>query len=333
MRVPLPTSPMATRRSLRIVSASSLLARRALLSPVLLCFCRTARVFPVLILLSATPLLAVVPCMFAEAGFGADIGAEKFFDIKCRESGLKPDCAVIVCSVTAIKMHGGGPKVVAGRPLAEEYENENLELVKNGVCNLHKQISNIAKFGVPVIVSVNQSFGTERERQFVIESARANGAAAAVQSDHFDNGGAGAIELAQKVKEVTSTVPSNFRFLYDVNQSIADKIRTIATELYNADDIELSDIAKKQISQFEEQGADKVPVCMAKTHLSLSHDATLKGVPSGFTLPIREVKMNYGAGFLTVYVGEMSTMPGLPTRPAFMDIDIDPESGEIFGLF
>eukprot|EP00163_Fabomonas_tropica_P034864 TRINITY_DN9908_c0_g1_i1.p1 TRINITY_DN9908_c0_g1~~TRINITY_DN9908_c0_g1_i1.p1 ORF type:complete len:459 (-),score=144.48 TRINITY_DN9908_c0_g1_i1:99-1475(-) len=267
-----------------------------------------------------------------EAGFGADVGFEKFCDIKCRSSGLKPDCAVIVATVRALKMHGGGPAVIAGRPLAREYIEENLDLLEKGMSNLSKHIQNITKFGIPVIVGINQfSSDTPAELDLVKKLSLEAGASDARISNHWALGGAGAVDLAEAVIEQCNK-PNDFKFLYDVDRPIKEKIETIAKEIYGADGVEFSEEAEKKIAVYTELGLDKMPICMAKTHLSLSHDPALKGAPTGFTVPVRDIRASAGAGFVYPLLGTMQTMPGLPTRPAFYDIDID-ETGKVVGLF
>ncbi|XP_078473143.1 C-1-tetrahydrofolate synthase, cytoplasmic isoform X2 [Lampetra planeri] len=269
-----------------------------------------------------------------EAGFGSDIGMEKFFNIKCRLSGLYPDAAVLVVTVRALKMHGGGPIVVAGQPLPEEYTKENLELVKNGCCNLHKHIEIIRLFGVPVVVAVNMfTTDTDAELDVVRELALVAGASDVVRCTHWAEGGKGGRALAEAVRQAAQeslTAPS---FLYDVQLPVEEKIRVIAQKVYGADDICLSEEARRKIELYTKQGFAELPICMAKTHLSLSHQPELKGVPKGFVLPIRDVRASVGAGFLYPLVGTMMTMPGLPTRPCFYDIDIDVATGKIDGLF
>lgn len=267
-----------------------------------------------------------------EAGFGADIGMEKFFNIKCRASGLIPNAVVLVATVRALKMHGGGPTVTAGVPLPKAYVEENLELLEKGCANLRKQIENANKFGVPVVVAIN-SFVTDTpaEVELVKSFAKQNGAYDAVICSHWAKGGQGAADLASAVEAATSQ-PSNFKFLYDVKSSIEEKIETICKEIYGADGIEILPLAQEQINRYKNQGFNDLPICMAKTHLSLSHDPTKKGEPKGFVVPIREVRASIGAGFIYPLLGTMTTMPGLPTRPCFYDIDIDPETEEIVGL-
>uniref|UniRef100_A0A8C1KNA5 formate--tetrahydrofolate ligase n=1 Tax=Cyprinus carpio TaxID=7962 RepID=A0A8C1KNA5_CYPCA len=268
-----------------------------------------------------------------EAGFGADIGMEKFFNIKCRTSGLTPDVVVLVATVRALKMHGGGPNVTAGVPLPKEYINENLQLVADGCSNLKKQIQITHLFGVPVIVALNVfKTDTQAEIDMVCRIAEASGASAAVQCHHWSRGGWGSVELAHAVKKVASQ-KNHFQFLYNLQDSIVEKIRSIAQKVYGADDIELSPEAQAKIDYYNQQGFSALPICMAKTHLSLSHMPEKKGVPTGFILPIRDIRASIGAGFIYPLVGTMSTMPGLPTRPCFYDIDLDPVTEEIKGLF
>ncbi|XP_060576562.1 C-1-tetrahydrofolate synthase, cytoplasmic-like isoform X2 [Ruditapes philippinarum] len=267
-----------------------------------------------------------------EAGFGADIGMEKFFDIKCRYSGLVPNAVVLVATIRALKMHGGGPTVVAGVPLPKEYIEENLELLEKGFSNLQKQTENANKFGVPVVVAINGfATDTQAEKELIQKLARENGAFDAVICNHWAEGGKGATDLAKAVDKACQQ-KSNFKFLYDVSLPIEEKIAVIAREIYGADGIDIKPEAQEQIDRYRKQGFNDLPICMAKTHLSLSHDPTLKGRPTGFTVPIREARASIGAGFIYPLVGTMSTMPGLPTRPCFYDIDIDPDTEEIVGL-
>ena len=270
--------------------------------------------------------------VITESGFGADMGAEKFFDIKCRVSGLKPDAVVLVATVRALKTHGGGPKVVAGRPLDRAYTEENLPLLRAGLANMIAHIENVRKFGVPVVVAVNTfPTDTEHEVALIIETAMAHGAYAAVSSSHHPDGGEGAIALAEAVVAAAES-PSEFEFLYKLDRSIKEKIETIATEIYGAADVEYSPMADKQIASFEQAGYGYLPICMAKTHLSMSHDPALKGAPRGFTVSVREVRASVGAGFIYPLLGEMRTMPGLGATPAFMNVDID-ANGDVVGLF
>ena len=271
--------------------------------------------------------------VLTESGFGADIGMEKFFDIKCRTSGLVPDCVVLVATIRALKMHGGGPKVVAGRSLSREYIEENLNLLEAGAVNLRKHIENAASFGVPVVVAVNRfPTDTDAEVELVRRLAQEAGALDAVTSDHWANGGAGATDLGRAVIAACEQ-PSDFRYLYPLELTIKEKIEMIAKRMYGAAGVEYSPEAEDQIDRYTRSGFDRLPICMAKTHLSLSHDPDLKGTPTGFTVPVREVRASIGAGFLYPLLGTMSTMPGLPTRPAFYDVDLDPETGRVVGLF
>ncbi|NLH08358.1 MAG: formate--tetrahydrofolate ligase [Chloroflexi bacterium] len=277
--------------------------------------------------------LKLADYVITESGFGADIGMEKFFDIKCRYSGLIPNAVVLVATVRALKMHGGGPKVSPGAPLAREYTEENLELLEKGLENLGVHIRNALKFGIPVVVAINGfKEDTQAEWDLIREYSIAQGAEDAVVTTHWAHGGKGAAKLAEAVVAACEK-PSNFKFLYPLEWSIKQKIEHIAKEIYGAAAVEYSELAEKQIANYERNGFGNLPICMAKTHLSLSHDPDLKGAPTGFTLPIREVRASVGAGFIYPLVGTMSTMPGLATRPAFMDIDIDTETGEIKGLF
>jgi len=268
-----------------------------------------------------------------EAGFGADIGMEKFFNIKCRYSGLVPNAVVLVATVRALKMHGGGPPVVAGTPLKPEYTEKNIPLVTAGFCNLRKQIENANTFGVPVVVAINVFVtDTQEELDEMVQLSLGAGAFDAVLCRHWAEGGPGATELAQAVERATNST-SDFKFLYPLDMSIEDKIRTIAQRIYGADDIELLPEAVTKIERYKRQGFANLPICMAKTHLSFSADPSKKGAPTGFTIPIRDVRASVGAGFLFPLVGTMSTMPGLPTRPCIYDIDLDLETEEVHGLF
>uniref|UniRef100_A0A2R8MWF6 C-1-tetrahydrofolate synthase, cytoplasmic n=1 Tax=Callithrix jacchus TaxID=9483 RepID=A0A2R8MWF6_CALJA len=268
-----------------------------------------------------------------EAGFGADIGMEKFFNIKCRYSGLRPHVVVLVATVRALKMHGGGPTVTAGLPLPKAYIEENLELVEKGFSNLKKQIENARMFGIPVVVAVNAfKTDTEAELDLIGRLSQEHGAFDAVKCTHWAEGGKGALALAQAVQRAAQA-PSSFQLLYDLKLPVEDKIRIIAQKIYGADDIELLPEAQHKAEVYTKQGFGNLPICMAKTHLSLSHNPEQKGVPTGFVLPIRDIRASVGAGFLYPLVGTMSTMPGLPTRPCFYDIDLDPETEVVNGLF
>ncbi|NXL13960.1 C1TM protein, partial [Setophaga kirtlandii] len=268
-----------------------------------------------------------------EAGFGADIGMEKFFNIKCRASGLVPSVVVLVATVRALKMHGGGPNVTAGAPLKKEYTEENLQLVADGCCNLQKQIQITQLFGVPVVVALNV-FKTDSpaEVDLVCKIAKESGAFDAVPCNHWSAGGKGAVKLAQAVEKAANQ-KNSFKYLYSLELPIVEKIRIIAQKVYGAQDIELSPAAQSQVDRYTQQGFGNLPICMAKTHLSLSHQPERKGVPTGFILPISDVRASIGAGFIYPLVGTMSTMPGLPTRPCFYDIDLDPITEQVKGLF
>lgn len=267
-----------------------------------------------------------------ESGFGADLGMEKFFDIKCRTSGLIPNCVVIVATVRALKMHGGLGKVVAGKPLPKELTEENLDALAKGGVNLAANIRIAKQFGIPVVVAVNRfSPDTDREIALVRKIAVEAGAEDAVPCDHWAKGGAGAVALAEVVMAACNK-PSNFQFLYPLEMPIKAKIETIATKVYGAAGVDYLGEAEAKIAQFTKLGFDRVPICMAKTHLSLTHDPSIKGAPTGWRLPIRDVRASVGAGFLYPLCGDMRTMPGLPRRPAFMDVDLG-EDGKIKGLF
>jgi len=269
-----------------------------------------------------------------ESGFGADIGMEKFMDIKCRYSGLRPNCVVLVATIRALKMHGGGPKVVAGRALDKAYTEENLPLLEKGVANMQRCIEIARLYGVPVVVAVNRfTYDTATEVEVVKRAAQEAGAAAAVMSDHWAEGGEGATELAQAVMDACQQGdPADFQFLYPLELTLKQKIETIATKVYGAKDVVYDPKAEQQLKAYEEAGFGNLPICMAKTHLSLSHEPTWKGVPKDFTLPVREVRASVGAGFIYPLCGEMRTMPGLPSKPAFMNVDLD-EQGRVMGLF
>lgn len=277
--------------------------------------------------------LKLADFVITESGFGADMGMEKFFDIKCRYSGNIPSVVVLVATVRALKMHGGGPKVSAGAPLAPEYIDENLELLEKGAANLLAHASIAQKFGVPVVVAVNRfPTDTDAELELVRKIALGHpGVADAVVADHFSQGGAGAVELAEAVVRA-SEKPADFKFLYPLDVPLKQKIETIAREVYGADGVDYSEQAEERIAEYTRLGYDHLPICMAKTHLSLSHDPELKGVPKGYRIPIRNVSASVGAGFVYPLLGTMSTMPGLPTRPAYYEIDIDFKTGKILGL-
>jgi formyltetrahydrofolate synthetase len=277
--------------------------------------------------------LKLADYVVTESGFGADIGMEKFFDVKCRYSGLIPQVVVLVATVRALKMHGGGPKVVAGRPLNPAYTEENLDLLRAGLGNLQHHIKNALRFGVNVVVAVN-SFATDTpaEVELVRQAAVEAGAEDAVVCTHWMHGGRGAVALAEAVVKAAEK-PTNFKFLYPLELSIKEKIEIICKEIYGADGVDYLPEAEAKIELYTRLGFDKLPLNMAKTHLSLSHDAELKGVPKGYRIPIRDIRASVGAGFLYPLLGTMRTMPGLPTRPVFYDVDLDLETGRVVGLF
>ena len=270
--------------------------------------------------------------VLTESGFGADMGMEKFFDIKCRYSGLIPNCVVLVATIRALKMHGGGPKVTAGQPLHADYTMEHLGLVEKGCCNLVRMIRSARLFGIPVVVGVNRfAHDTAAEIELVRKIAIEAGAYAAVATNHWAEGGAGAVSLGRAVIAACE-LPASFRFLYPLDVGIKSKIETIVREVYGGSGVEYLPEAEKKIELYTRLGFGKLPICMAKTHLSVSHDPSLKGAPTGFTVPVRDVRASVGAGFLYPLLGTMSTMPGLPTRPAYYDIDLDLETGRVIGL-
>jgi formyltetrahydrofolate synthetase len=270
--------------------------------------------------------------VLTEAGFGADMGFEKFCNIKCRYSGLKPDGAVLVATIRALKMHGGGPKVVAGKPLAHEYTQENLDLLEKGCSNLVRLIANARSFGIPVVVAINRfKDDTDNEVALVRRLAKEAGAADAVVANHWAEGGAGAVDLG-KALIAACEKPSNFHFLYSLDLSIKEKIEIIVREMYGGSGVEYSPEAEKKVELYTRQGFDKLPICMAKTQYSLSHDPNLKGAPSGFTVPVRDIRASVGAGFLYPLLGTMTTMPGLSTRPGYYDVDLDTTTERIIGL-
>lgn len=273
-----------------------------------------------------------------EAGFDFTMGGERFYNIKCRSSGLKPNVVVLVATTRALKLHGGAPDVKPGQTLPEAYVTENVELVRNGASsNLRKQIENAISYGAPVVVAINK-FATDSDKEIecIKEEAIKAGAFDAVESDHWAKGGAGAIDLAKSVVRATKEAPVDDKtppnFLYSLEGSLEDRLRTIATKMYGAKDIELSELAKKQIEDYERQGFGKLPVCIAKTQYSLSHDPTLKGVPTDFIFPIREVRISAGAGYLYALAAKIMTIPGLSTNAGFMNVEVNDE-GEIEGLF
>jgi len=267
-----------------------------------------------------------------ESGFGADIGMEKFMNIKCRASGLVPDCVVLVATVRALKMHSGKFRVVAGKPLDPGLLKENPDVVAEGCCNLERHIENARLFGVPVVVAINR-FTTDTESEFnvIVEKAKAAGAGWVAHSNVWAEGGKGGVELAEAVVEACEQ-PKKFRFLYDLDLSIKEKIETIAKKMYGAASVVYEKAAEQAIERYTRLGYDKLPICMAKTHLSLTHDPAVKGAPSGYVFPVRDVRASVGAGFLYPLCGMMRTMPGLPTTPAGEKVDVGPD-GRVVGLF
>jgi formate--tetrahydrofolate ligase len=276
--------------------------------------------------------LRLADYVVTESGFGADMGFEKFCDIKCRTSGLRADAAVMVVTVRALKAHSALFQVVAGKPLDKGLLEENIPALRKGSANMLKHIENIHYFGLPVVAVINRfPTDTPAEIELVQKIALEAGATAAVVSEVHDKGGAGGEALANAVVEAT-TRKNGFDYLYPVTASIKEKIETIAHKLYGAGEVYYEPPAERQIRVLTENGLDKLPICMAKTHLSLSHDPTLKGRPHGFRMPVREVRAFIGAGFLTALCGEIPTMPGLPSVPGGTRVDID-EDGKVVGLF
>ncbi len=277
--------------------------------------------------------LKLADFVVTESGFGADCGAEKMINIKCRYSGLKLHAAVIVATIRALKMHGGVGRVVPGRPLPPELISENVEAVQRGCENLQKHVENMRLHDLPVVVAINLfPTDTAREIEAVREAALAAGAMDAVTSDHHARGSLGALELANAVIKAAES-PSEMRFLYPLESSIKEKIETIATKVYGADGVDYEPLAEQKIRLYTKLGYDKLPINMAKTHLSLSHDPTLKNRPRNFRLPVRDIRASVGAGFLYPLCGNMRTMPGLPKTPAATKVDLDLETRKVVGLF
>jgi formate--tetrahydrofolate ligase len=270
--------------------------------------------------------------LLTEAGFGADIGAEKFFNIKCRASGLTPDAAVVVTTVRAMKAHSGRHRIVAGKPLPEDLLAEDPDDVRAGAANLRKQVDNVRLHGVTPVIAINAfptDFGSEHAA--IREIAAELGVRVAVTTAVAD-GGRGGVELAEAVAEAADE-PSAFRLLYPDDATLVDKIKTVAREVYGADGVDLAPAGRRSLERYERLGYGRLPICVAKTHLSISHDPALLGAPTGWRLPVREVRANVGAGFVYPICGDMRTMPGLGAHPAAMDIDIDIDAdGEIVGL-
>ncbi|MFA5851687.1 MAG: formate--tetrahydrofolate ligase [Spirochaetales bacterium] len=267
-----------------------------------------------------------------ESGFGSDMGFEKFMDIKCRASGIMPDAVVLVATVRALKMHGGGPKVTPGKPLSSAYTQENLDLLRKGIANLEAHLAIIRKFGLPAVVAIN-SFPTDTaaEHELIREAALKAGAADAVVAKNWALGGEGAADLARAVDKAAST-PSQVKLLYPLEMTIKEKIETIAHEVYGAGSITYTEEANDAIEKFTSLGYGNLPICMAKTQYSLSHDPAVKGAPKGYSFPVKDLRLAAGAGFIYPLTGEISTMPGLPSVPAYMGMDIDTTTGMITGL-
>jgi methylenetetrahydrofolate dehydrogenase (NADP+)/methenyltetrahydrofolate cyclohydrolase/formyltetrahydrofolate synthetase/formate--tetrahydrofolate ligase len=274
----------------------------------------------------------VADYVVTESGFGADMGFEKFMDIKCRASGMMPDAVVLVATVRALKMHGGGPKVTPGKPLAAAYTHEDLALLGKGLDNLKAHLAIIRKFGLPAVVAINSFPGdTEAEHGLIVEAALAAGASGAVVTKNWALGGEGAAELARAVEKAAAE-PSKPTFLYPLEASIKDKIGALAREVYGADRVEYSADAEAAISTYSELGYGSLPICMAKTQYSLSHDPALKNVPKGYAFQVSDLRLAAGAGFIYPLSGEITTMPGLPSLPGYMGMDIDTATGRITGL-
>ncbi|KAL9019906.1 MAG: hypothetical protein Q9185_002848 [Variospora sp. 1 TL-2023] len=268
-----------------------------------------------------------------EAGFDFTMGGERFFNIKCRSSGLVPDVVVVVATVRALKVHGGGPEISPGAALHEVYRTENVDILRKGCVNLKKHVSNAREYGIPVVVAINRfETDTEAEVAVVREEALAAGAVDAIPANHWAEGGKGAVDLAKGVI-AASEKEKNFQLLYDLNGSVQERIERIGKVMYGAEKVELSELAQKKVDTYQKQGFGNLPICIAKTQYSLSHDPALKGAPTGFTVPIRDVRLAVGAGYLYALAADIQTIPGLPTAPGYLNVDVDPETGEIDGLF
>ncbi|MCJ1376487.1 tetrahydrofolate synthase [Loxospora ochrophaea] len=268
-----------------------------------------------------------------EAGFDFTMGGERFFNIKCRSSGLVPDTVVIVATVRALKVHGGGPEITPGAPLHEVYRTENVDILRKGCINLRKHVSNARQYGIPVVVAINR-FETDTEAEIAVlrEEALAAGADDAIPANHWAEGGKGAVDLAKGVISA-SNKEKNFKLLYDLTGSVQERIERIGKIMYGAENVKFSELAQKKVDTYEKQGFGNLPICIAKTQYSLSHDPALKGAPTGFTVPIRDVRLAVGAGYLYALAADIQTIPGLPTAPGYLNVDVDPETGEIDGLF
>ncbi|KAK5661676.1 hypothetical protein OQA88_9776 [Cercophora sp. LCS_1] len=268
-----------------------------------------------------------------EAGFDFTMGGERFFNIKCRTSGLVPDVVVVVATIRALKVHGGGPPISPGAPLNPVYKEENVEILRKGCTNLAKHIANARAYGVPVVVAINKfSTDTPAEIDVVREEAIKAGAEDAILANHWAEGGKGAVDLAKGVIAAAEK-PKDFKLLYNLDGTVQGRIEKIARDMYGAAAVEFSELAQKKVDTYTRQGFGNLPICIAKTQYSLSHDPELKGAPTGFTVPIRDVRMAAGAGYLYALAADIQTIPGLPTAPGYLNVDVDTETGEIDGLF
>ncbi|TVY20691.1 Cytoplasmic C-1-tetrahydrofolate synthase [Lachnellula arida] len=271
--------------------------------------------------------------VITEAGFDFTMGGERFFNIKCRSSGLVPDVVVVVATVRALKVHGGGPPITPGGALDKVYREENVEILRKGCVNLKKHISNARQYGIPVVVAINKfETDTAAEIEVIREEAISAGAEDAIPANHWAEGGKGAVDLAKGVMSA-SEKEKNFKLLYSLEGDVQTRIEAIGKEMYGAEKVEFSEIAQKKVDTYTKQGFGNLPICIAKTQYSLSHDPDLKGAPTGFTIPIRDVRLAAGAGYLYALAADIQTIPGLPTAPGYLNVDVDTETGEIDGLF